>query len=55
MGPLIGGEILASGLPVQTIFAFLAVCPAILVICVLSIARVVRAREKPVLTYGRSA
>ncbi len=55
LGPLIGGKILASGLPVQTIFTFLAVCPAILVICALSIARVVRAREKPVLTYGRSA
>ena len=45
LGPLVGGAILASGLPVQTIFAFLAVCPAILVLSVLAIARVVRARD----------
>ena len=55
LGPLIGGAILASGLPVQTIFTFLAVCPAILVLAALSIARVLRARDKPVLSYGRSA
>jgi MFS transporter, AAHS family, 4-hydroxybenzoate transporter len=45
LGPLVGGAILASGWPVQTIFAFLAVCPAILVLSVLGIARVVRARD----------
>ena len=45
LGPIVGGAILASGLPVQTIFAFLAVCPAILVVAVLGIARVVRARD----------
>jgi AAHS family 4-hydroxybenzoate transporter-like MFS transporter len=44
LGPIVGGAILSSGLPVQTIFAFLAVCPAILVLSALSIARVVRLR-----------
>ena len=53
LGPIVGAVILSSGLPVQTTFAFLAVCPAILVVSVLVIARVVRARRQ-VLSYGRS-
>jgi MFS transporter, AAHS family, 4-hydroxybenzoate transporter len=37
-GPFVGGVVLASGLPVQHIFAVMAVCPAILSLCMLGIA-----------------
>ncbi|MGH8220193.1 MAG: MFS transporter [Steroidobacteraceae bacterium] len=37
-GPFIGGVVLSSGLPVQHIFAVMAVCPAILSLCMLGIA-----------------
>jgi AAHS family 4-hydroxybenzoate transporter-like MFS transporter len=36
-GPLIGGAVLSSGMPVIHIFAFLAVCPVILFACALGI------------------
>jgi AAHS family 4-hydroxybenzoate transporter-like MFS transporter len=45
-GPVIGAVILSSGLPVLRSYAFLALCPAILCIAVLSIAAVVRGRVK---------
>ncbi len=44
-GPIIGAVILSSGLPLQTSFAFLAVCPAILGLCALGIAYVTRERD----------
>jgi len=37
-GPIIGGVVLDTGLPVQRIFAVMAVCPAILSLCMLGIA-----------------
>jgi len=37
-GPLLGGVVLSSGLMVQHIFAVMAVCPAILSLCMLGIA-----------------
>ncbi len=46
-GPLIGGYVLASGLPIVRSFAILAVCPAILALCALGIARFVRRRPVP--------
>ena len=45
LGPLIGGYVLASGLPVIRTYALLAVCPAILCVCVLVVGAVVRARS----------
>lgn len=36
-GPWIGGIVLASNLPLQHIFALMAVCPAVLCVCLLAI------------------
>ncbi|MGH8227723.1 MAG: MFS transporter [Steroidobacteraceae bacterium] len=36
-GPWIGGIVLASHLPIQHIFALMAVCPAVLTVCLLAI------------------
>jgi AAHS family 4-hydroxybenzoate transporter-like MFS transporter len=48
-GPKLGGVILASGLPVRHIFVVLAICPAVVLICTLTIGIVQRrtAREPP--------
>ena len=50
LGPLVGGYVLASGMPVIRSYALLAVCPAILCLCALGIASIVqgRSRELPV-------
>jgi len=34
MGPLVGGWVLSTSLPVRNIFAVLAICPAIFAICI---------------------
>lgn len=47
MGPLVGGYILASDMPVIRSYALLAICPAILCACALGIGAVVRARAQP--------
>ena len=39
-GPLIGGYVLASNLPKQSIFAVLAVCPFVFLICILVVGRI---------------
>ncbi len=43
-GPIVGGYILASGLPIVRSFAVLAVCPAVLVMCAIGIGMIVRRR-----------
>jgi AAHS family 4-hydroxybenzoate transporter-like MFS transporter len=43
-GPVIGGYILSSGLPILSSYAFLALCPLILCACILGISTVVRGR-----------
>ncbi len=47
-GPVIGAAVLSSGLPIVRSYAFLAVCPAILCLCAVGIAAVVRGRGRPV-------
>jgi AAHS family 4-hydroxybenzoate transporter-like MFS transporter len=47
LGPLIGGYVLASGIPVIRSYAMLAVCPVILCVCALAIGAVVRRRTSP--------
>ncbi len=51
LGPLIGGYVLASALPVRNIYALLAVCPTIFASCILAIGwlerREARARSLP--------
>lgn len=44
-GPAIGGYLLSTGLPAIRTYAFLTVCPALLAICALGIAAVVRRGE----------
>jgi MFS transporter, AAHS family, 4-hydroxybenzoate transporter len=44
LGPIAGGAVLSSGIPILRSYALLAVCPAILCLCGLGIAAVVRAR-----------
>lgn len=44
-GPILGGYVLASGMPIVRSFAILAVCPAILVLCAIGIGLIVRRRE----------
>jgi AAHS family 4-hydroxybenzoate transporter-like MFS transporter len=39
-GPLVGGIILSTSLPVRNIFAVLAVCPAIFAICIYTVGRI---------------
>jgi AAHS family 4-hydroxybenzoate transporter-like MFS transporter len=41
-GPMVGGWILATTLPVRNIFAVLAVCPAIFAVCIYTIGRMHR-------------
>ncbi|NKJ01728.1 MFS transporter [Novosphingobium sp. SG707] len=43
-GPLIGGWVLSSGLPIVKSFAILAICPIVLALCALGIAVTVRRR-----------
>ena len=47
LGPIVGGYVLASGMPVVRSYALLAICPLLLVVSALAIARVVRARAVP--------
>ena len=44
-GPIIAGAVLSSGMPVIRIYALLAVCPAVVSMCVLAIAAVLRAGD----------
>jgi len=44
-GPIVGGHVLASGLPIVTSFAILATCPAVLALSVLGIGAVARQRR----------
>jgi AAHS family 4-hydroxybenzoate transporter-like MFS transporter len=44
-GPLVGGAVLSSGLPVIRTYALLAVCPAVLFFCVVGVAAAVRGRR----------
>lgn len=39
-GPLVGGWILASTLPIRALFAVLAICPLIFAVCIYSIGRI---------------
>jgi MFS transporter, AAHS family, 4-hydroxybenzoate transporter len=39
MGPLVGGWVLSTSLPVRNIFAVLAICPAIFAICIYIVGR----------------
>jgi MFS transporter, AAHS family, 4-hydroxybenzoate transporter len=41
-GPILGGIVLSTSLPVRSIFAVLAVCPAIMAVCVYSVGRMHR-------------
>jgi MFS transporter, AAHS family, 4-hydroxybenzoate transporter len=50
LGPIIGGILLSSGMPVVRIYALLAMCPAVVSICVLGIAAVLRVRDPAVAT-----
>jgi len=43
LAPLLGGELLSSGMPVQRVFAVLAVFPAIFALCSFIIGRLERA------------
>jgi AAHS family 4-hydroxybenzoate transporter-like MFS transporter len=42
LGPLIGGMVLSSGLPILRVYVLLSACPAVLLVCALGIAAVVR-------------
>lgn len=44
-GPILGGIVLSSGLPIVRSFAILAVCPAVLALCAIGIGLVVRHRS----------
>jgi len=46
LGPIVAGYFLSSGAPTVRIYALLAVCPAVVTVCVLTIAAVVRAEER---------
>ena len=39
-GPLVGGWILATALPVRNIFVVLAICPAIFAVCIFAVGRI---------------
>jgi AAHS family 4-hydroxybenzoate transporter-like MFS transporter len=55
-GPIVGGAVLASGLPVIRTYALLAVCPAVLFVCVLGIAAAAKVRpDAGVAAAGASA
>jgi AAHS family 4-hydroxybenzoate transporter-like MFS transporter len=56
LGPIIGGAVLSSGLPVIRSYALLAVCPAILFSCALGIHFALRRRgETPVGAQPRTS
>jgi AAHS family 4-hydroxybenzoate transporter-like MFS transporter len=55
LGPLIGGYVLASGIPVIRTYALLAICPAILCISMLALGAVVRGRSVRELPEGAAA
>jgi len=44
-GPIIGGYVLSSGLPIVRSFAILAICPVILALCAAGIGVIVRRRR----------
>ncbi|HEX4024084.1 MAG TPA: MFS transporter [Steroidobacteraceae bacterium] len=46
-GPILGGVVLAAGLPAVRTYALFAVCPVILGVCAIGIARVVRRTAAP--------
>jgi len=46
-GPTIGGMLLAAGVPAVRTYALLAICPAVLLLCALGIARVIRRSTVP--------
>ena len=46
-GPIVGAYVLASGLPIVTSYAVLAICPAILAFCAIGIGIIVRRRANP--------
>ena len=39
MGPLVGGWVLSTSLPVRNIFAVLAICPAVMAVCIYAVGR----------------
>ena len=41
-GPILGGIVLSTSLPVRDIFAVLAVCPAVLAVCIYMVGRLHR-------------
>jgi AAHS family 4-hydroxybenzoate transporter-like MFS transporter len=45
LGPLVGGVVLSSSLPVVRTYALLAICPAALILCVLGMQAALRARR----------
>jgi AAHS family 4-hydroxybenzoate transporter-like MFS transporter len=45
-GPILGGIVLSSGLPIVRSFAILAICPAVLAICAIGIGLIVRRRSR---------
>jgi len=52
MGPIAGAYVLSSGIPVIRSYALLAICPAILMICALGVATIVRRRTAALPTAG---
>jgi AAHS family 4-hydroxybenzoate transporter-like MFS transporter len=54
-GPFIGGIVLSSGLPLQHIFAVMAVCPAILSLCMLGIAAQQRRARREAVAVAAAA
>jgi MFS transporter, AAHS family, 4-hydroxybenzoate transporter len=51
-GPIIGGYVLSSGLPIVRSFAILAICPVILALCAAGIGVIVRRRRPRVPAHG---
>jgi AAHS family 4-hydroxybenzoate transporter-like MFS transporter len=55
-GPMVGGWVLSTSLPVHNIFAVLAVCPAVFAICIYAVGRIHRrilGREALVVQVGQ--
>ena len=44
MGPIVGAVILSSGIPVIRSYALLAICPAILFVCLIGVSAIIRRR-----------
>jgi AAHS family 4-hydroxybenzoate transporter-like MFS transporter len=53
-GPILGGIVLSSGLPIVRSFAILAICPAVLATCAIGIGLIVRRRSRAPATPSRS-